>query len=208
MWLCLRVPARVAAMTIVHLVHGIHNAQGKSSTLGLIPYLKAAGFEVRFPDYGWIAGLETRIANPIICGSLLPYIQPNDLIVGHSNGCAIAYDLMRRGAKVAGAIFINGALEQSISALAPWTDVYFNSGDDITEAAKIGAAIGLTEKIWGEMGHAGYDGKDPSIVNINCGATLGLPAVSGHSDFFTPAKLAAWAPFLIGRIRAHSLAHA
>lgn len=189
---------------MIHLIHGIHT-QGVSPVQGLIPYLKAADFDVRYPDYGWIAGVETRIANPIICGSLLPYIAPDDILIGHSNGCAIAYSLMRLGAKVAGAVFINGALEQSITRLAPWIDVYFNPGDDITQAAKIGAAIGLTDKIWGQLGHAGYSGTDPKITNINCGTARGMPLVSGHSDFFTPAKLAAWAPFLIDRIRAHSL---
>lgn len=187
----------------IHLVHGIHTA-GVSPVQGLIPFLTAAGFDVRYPDYGWIAGLETRFANPIICGALLPYIEPDDILIGHSNGCAIAYDLLsRRGAKVAGAIFINGALEQSIAALAPWIDVYFNPGDNITEAAKLGAALHVTDTLWGMMGHAGYDGKDPAITNFNCGSTPGMPVVSGHSDFFTPAKLAAWAPWLINRIRSH-----
>lgn len=189
---------------MIHLIHGIHSSTGKSAVEGLIPYLRAAGFDVRYPDYGWIAGLETRIANPIICGSLLPYIGADDILIGHSNGCAIAYDLLsRRGAKVAGAVFINAALEQSIQPLAPWIDVYFNAGDDITEAAKIGAALHVTDTVWGMMGHAGYDGKDPSITNINCGSTPGLPVVSGHSDLFTPSKLAAWAPYIVSRIHAH-----
>lgn len=188
---------------MIHLIHGIHT-QGESPVQGLIPYLNAAGFEVRYPDYGWIAGIETRIANPIICGSLRPYIAPTDLLIGHSNGCAIIYDLLTKyGVKCAGAIFINGALEQDIARMAAWYDVYFNPGDEITEFAKIGAAIGATDTTWGELGHAGYSGGDPAITNINCGSTQGMPAVSGHSDFFTPGKLAAWGPYLVTRIKAH-----
>lgn len=188
---------------MIHLIHGIHTV-GVSPVQGLIPYLKDAGFDVKYPDYGYILGVETRIANPLICGSLMPYISPDDILIGHSNGCAIAYDLLsRRGVKVAGAVFINAALEQSIAALAPWIDVYFNPGDDITEAARFGAAIGITDTNWGMMGHAGYNGKDPAITNFNCGSTPQMPKVSGHSDFFTPNNLAAWAPFLIGRVRAH-----
>jgi hypothetical protein len=30
-----------------------------------------------------------------------------------------------------------------------------------------------------------------------------MPAVCGHSDFFTPAKLAIWAPYLLARIHVH-----
>lgn len=187
---------------MIHLIHGIHT-QGESPVQGLIPYLHAAGFDVRYPDYGWIAGLETRLANPIICGSLMPYIGAEDIVIGHSNGCAISYDLLQRGVKVKGAIFINAALEQSIKPLAPWTDIYFNPGDEVTEVARIGAKIGITDLTWGEMGHAGYNGNDPSITNCNCGSTPGMPVISGHSDFFTPAKLAAWAPFLIKRLAAH-----
>jgi hypothetical protein len=185
---------------MIHLIHGIHT-EGLSPVEGLIPYL--APFEVYYPDYGYIWGLETKIVNPIIVGSLFPYIEPEDILIGHSNGCAIAYDLLQRGVKVAGAVFINGALERSISRLAPWVDVYFNAGDEITEAAKVGAELGITDPVWGELGHAGYSGTDPAITNINCGSTAGLPAVSGHSDFFTPSKLAAWGPFLVSRLRSH-----
>jgi hypothetical protein len=185
---------------VIHLIHGIRT-QGVAPIGGLVPFLRTAGFDVRYPDYGWIDAIETRIVNPIICGSLRAYIGPDDIVIGHSNGCAIAYDLMRQGVKMAGAVLINGALEQSISRLVPWIDVYYNPGDEITEAAKIGAQLGLTDLIWGELGHAGYDGTDPLIANFNCGSTPGMPVVSGHSDFFTPAKLAAWAPFLVDRIK-------
>lgn len=187
----------------IHLIHGIHDG-GASPVERLIPYLNAAGFEVRYPNYGYILGVETRIANPIVCGTLRPYIAPGDILVGHSNGCAIAYDLMRSGAPIAGAVLINGALEQDIARPYPvkWIDVYWNPGDTITEAAKIGAEIGITDPVWGQLGHAGYSGGDPAIANINCGATMDMLAVSGHSDFFTPGKLAAWGPFLTNRLRA------
>jgi pimeloyl-ACP methyl ester carboxylesterase len=187
---------------MIHLIHGIHT-QGPSPVRGLIYYLNFAGLAVKYPDYGWIAGLETKVANPIICGTLQPYIAPEDILIGHSNGCAVAYDLLKRGVKVAGAVFINAALERNIARLAPWVDVYFNPGDEITEVAQLGERIGVVDSSWGEMGHAGYLGGDPLIASINCGSTIGMPAVSGHSDFFTPGKLAAWAPYLINRIKAH-----
>jgi hypothetical protein len=174
---------------------------GATPIEGLLPYL--VPYSVAYPDYGWIAGVETRIVNPIIVGTLKPYIGPEDVLICHSNGCAIAYDLMNRGLKMAGAIFINGALKQNIlrPAGVPWIDVYFNSGDDITEAAKIGAQLGITDLAWGEMGHAGYVGVDPKITNINCGNTPGMPVVSGHSDFFT--KLVEWGSFLATRLKIH-----
>jgi hypothetical protein len=183
----------------VHVIHGIHT-EGVSPVQGLIPYLSGV---VKYPDYGYILGIESRIVNPLIVGSLQPYINPDDVIIGHSNGCAIAYDLMTQGVKVAGAIFINAALETNIvrPAGCPWIRVYFNSGDQITEAAQIAARLGIVDAVWGEMGHAGYSGKDPMVTNVNCGATTGMPVVSGHSDFFSPINLKPWGTYLASDLR-------
>jgi hypothetical protein len=185
---------------VIHLIHGVHNSGTACPIEGLVPYL--TGYDVKYPDYGWIAGVETRLVNPIIVGSLKPYINDGDILIGHSNGCAIAYELMRMGANVS-AVFINAALEQDIVRFkwVPWIDVYFNSGDEATELAKIAEEIGIVDLHWGEMGHSGYAGTDPKITNIDCGRTLPLPVVSGHSDFFTPEHLAVWGPYLANRLR-------
>lgn len=186
----------------LHVVHGILTPVGESSLYGLVPYLQRAGFECRVPDYGLITACESKIANPLIWRSLLPYMEPGDIYVGHSNGCAIAYDLVQAGAPFAGLALIDAALERAIT-LPPgmWADCYFNEGDTATEAAVVAERLGLVDSVWGEMGHAGYEGSNPLIANIDCGHPLpGLPVVSGHSDIFTPAKLAAWAPFIVERI--------
>ena len=102
-------------MNRIHLVHGIHTAVDSPVVKKLLPFL--AGYEVFYPDYGWIAGLETKIANPLIVRTMLPYIQPGDIFIGHSNGCAIGYDLKALSAPFQGMIFINGALEQDLSLI-------------------------------------------------------------------------------------------
>lgn len=189
-------------MTTVHLIHGIHT-EGPSVVEGLIPCMPE--FDVRYPDYGWIAGLETKIANPIIVGTLRPYINPQDVLIGHSNGCAVIYDLLVSGVRCAGAVFINGALEEKIvrPTWCPWIHVYSNRGDDITEVAAIGERLGVVDKVWGEMGHIGYVGADPHITNFYCDRTPNMPIVVGHSDFFTPVtKLPFWGPFLYGKVQA------
>jgi hypothetical protein len=186
---------------MIHLIHGIHT-EGVSLVEGLIPFL--VPYQVKYPDYGYILGIETRILNPVIVGTLQPYVDDGDVLIGHSNGCAIAYDLMRRGVKVAGAIFINAALQSNIARPAgcPWIRVYYNPGDTITEAAQLGARLGIDDSVWGEMGHSGYTGNDPMITNTNCGATPGLPAVKGHSDFFSPnTNLKPWGTYLADDLR-------
>lgn len=188
---------------IYHLVHGIHST-GQTPIEGLGPFLPF-GAHIAYPDYGFILGLETRVVNPIIVGCLKPYISPTDIMIGHSNGCSIIYDLMHSGVAMGGAVFVNAALEQNIvrPSIVPWIDVYFNAGDTITEAAQLGAILGIDDPVWGEMGHAGYAGTDPLIHNTDCGTTAGLPVVDGHSDFFTPGHLALWGRYLAQRLAGH-----
>lgn len=177
---------------------------GTSWLLRLVPYFQAAGFECRVPDYGLITALETRIVNPLIERTMRPYIEPGDVFIGHSNGCAIGYDLMTGGAGFRAAAFINAALERNIKVPAgTWLDVYFNEGDRATEAAAVAEALGWVSPVWGEMGHSGYDGDAPLVSNVDCGHPSNpfLP-LSGHSDMGTPAKLAQWGPYVLSMIKA------
>jgi hypothetical protein len=187
----------------IHLIHGIHT-NGPNLVEGLIEYLKE--WDVRYPEYGYILGLETRIVNPIIVGTVAPYVEPGDIIIGHSNGGAIAYELANR-TKPGGIILINAALEQNITRNAPWIDVYYNPGDEITEAAKWGAELGVDDKVWGEMGHAGYIGNDPLIYSTNCASMGGAPVALGHSAIFLPGNIEWWGVYLAGRLRAHLALH-
>ncbi len=185
----------------IHLIHGIHT-QGMSPVQGLVPFLPKP---LKYPDYGYIYGAETRIVNPIIVGALLPYIEDGDILIGHSNGCAIAYELACKANKVLPRlVFINAALTRNIvrPAQVKAIDVYFNAGDEVTEAAEIGARFGFDDTDWGDMGHAGYAGTDTMITNIDCGAWQKMPVVNGHSDFFSPVNLPAWGLFLACRLGA------
>jgi hypothetical protein len=188
---------------VIHFLHGIRTG-ARTEVKGLIPYLMGAGFDVAYPDYGYELELETRFVNPMIVGSILPYIKPGDILVGHSNGCALILDLLDAGAPATRLALINPALEtcpvfpERIIAV----DVYFNPGDTITEAAAIAERLGWVDHVWGEMGHAGYQGSDPRVENINCGQQTLLPSVHGHSDIFTPDKLKDWGPYIAHRLAA------
>lgn len=186
----------------IHVIHGIHT-EPDSPVKGLLPLLRDQGFHVCYPEYGYELALETRMINPIVEGVLKPYVYPDDFLIGHSNGCAIAYHLLKQGLVVRGAVFINGALEQAIErpVTCGFIDVYFNSGDRITEVAKLGEKVGIVDDVWGELGHGGYQGNDPWITNFDCGQTVGMPIVQGHSDFFTQAKLDKWGRFLAQRLK-------
>jgi hypothetical protein len=75
-------------------------------------------------------------------------------------------------------VFINAALRRDITLPAGvWADVYYNGGDDATVAAVAAAHMGLSDPVWGDMGHSGYDGLSPQVTNIDCGQVRdGLPA--------------------------------
>jgi len=184
----------------IHLIHGIRSV-GQVSVDELVPYL--TGFEIAYPDYGYILELETKIVNSIIVGAILPYVATDDVLVGHSNGCAVAFEVMSRLNKVGGAVFINAALRQDVvrPPSCPWIDVYFNAGDQITELAAVGARLGIVDGLWGEMGHAGYDGPDPQITNIDCCDERNMPMVWGHSAIFEKKNISAWGPYIAERIR-------
>lgn len=193
---------------MIHLIHGIRTAPGKSNVPKLIPYLELVD-EVVYPDYGFIEAIETRRVNPIICGTMTPYIKPNDVLVGHSNGCAVILDMLEAGVKAHGIVFINGALKQDfvLPACVKYCSVYFNVGDDITEVARFAENLPVSpvDTNWGSLGHGGYIGFDPRVANINCGAVAtapaGLPLVNGHSDIFSDINLPKWGPYIAGRIK-------
>lgn len=184
----------------VHVVHGIMDPVGTAGILALVPYFQAAGFECKVPDYGLITALEAKIVNPLLVRTLRPYMQPGDIWVGHSNGCAIGYELLITGVEFAGMVLINPALEPNV-VFPPgvWADIYSNRGDTATVAAQVAHEFGLTDPVWGEMGHSGYTGSNPLALNVYCDKTQNMPVVDGHSDIFTPPNLSKWGPYAISR---------
>jgi hypothetical protein len=179
--------------------HGIHTASGDAVVPRLFPFL--APQPVIYPDYGWIAAVESRRINPVIAGAVRPFIDKDDILVGHSNGCSVIDELLQAGVDCQGVIYINGALTTTflLPKSVKFAHVYWNPGDDYTILAMIGAAEGLVALDWGELGHSGYKGSDPRVtLNVNCGAPTdpALPVVDGHSNIFCPDKIAAWGPVI------------
>lgn len=174
----------------IHLLHGIHTPTGDPVVKSLISYLQKVVPSVMFPDYGWIAALETRRINPVVVGTLLPFVEPGDILVGHSNGCAIIYDMLQQGAQPSGVVLIDGALKSNfvLPACVKFAHVYWNAGDDVTIVAELAEKmpLSLVDKNWGDLGHEGYKGSDARVtINEDCGKAAGEPSVDGHSTIFT-----------------------
>lgn len=178
---------------------------GTAGILKIAPSLQAAGFEVFVPDYGLITAIEARIWNPNAVRLLRPFMQPGDIWVGHSNGCAIGYELLITGSKFGGMVLFNPALDPKLHFPdGVWVDVYCNAGDDATVAAQAGKDIGLLDPVWGEMGHSGYEGDNPMVMTVHADRTPSMPVVNGHSDIFSPRCWPTWDPYSIARIKMRS----
>jgi len=180
----------------VVLIHGAKFRRSDRNNLRKIaPAFRAAGFCIIIPTYGYmpsillglIPWLDDRIAE-----ALAGFIQPDDILVGHSNGGTLAYLISNR-VRVRGAVLINAALESDRVPNAGFVHVYFNKGDIVTQLSAI-----LPFHPWGSMGGNGYSGTDERVKNIDQGNPPDpqLPSVHGHSDVFSVGKCRQWARYM------------
>ena len=118
---------------------------------------------------------------------------------GHSNGCAIAVEAARQGAKIRTLVLINPALR--VDTVFPDTIdkvvcVYTNN-DKATKQAKFWGKVPfinwLVPNSWGAGGAYGCDNAD-----VKLDYTMYL---SDHSDFFTKENLDMLMPVVVGHTK-------
>jgi hypothetical protein len=81
--------------------------------------------------------------------------------------------------------------------------VYFNEGDKITVLSRFANRLGIVDRVWGEMGHAGYSGDDERVTNHDCGE--GPAPCYGHSAMFSAVpELMHWGPIVAKTLREKS----
>jgi pimeloyl-ACP methyl ester carboxylesterase len=176
----------------------IHGAEYRKRDRGtnmrrLAPSFRAAGFCTIIPTYGFLPALLLGLfpwLDDRIAESLAGFIEPNDILVGHSNGATLSYLISKR-IPVRGAVLINAALETDRIPNAKFVHVYYNSGDVVTKLSEW-----LPFHPWGKMGGYGYNGADKRVRNFDQANTPGLPALDGHSDVFSVGKCRPWARFM------------
>lgn len=184
----------------VILLHGFNVFDKGAGTVGrLAPYFERAGYRVKQPSYGWVFLLGVRYANSKIASMLAGLIEPGDIIVGHSNGCAIAAEVLDLGAPVSQLVLINPALDSD--HVFPITDdlravhVWHSPSDSPVWWAKW-----LPGHAWGDMGAVGYNGRrDPRVINYDK-ETKFEPSSRKHSDVFEPGLLEFFAPKIVAAV--------
>ncbi|MBI2046187.1 MAG: hypothetical protein HYT28_02105 [Parcubacteria group bacterium] len=165
----------------VHLLSGI-NTLGTQKSMGLIAEkLKKAGFdekEIVAHPYGFPIVFGTAwLRNPFITRRIAKQIEPDDIIIGHSNGAALAWLIAEHGAVFTGAILIDPALDADkvIAPQVKWIHIFYNACDEVVSWAKW-----IPFHFWGDQGKKGYTGNDSRYLqhDVGCHQT---DAITEHS---------------------------
>lgn len=183
----------------VVLIHGIYTPEGSSHVRTLQPYFEAAGFDVLVFEYGFVSALQTYFRNPGIARRLAGLMRPDDHLVCHSNGAAIAWLAMKNhNMKCLKVSLIAPALDSDkVMAGATWTDVYHNHCDHVVAFARL-----FIRHAWGDMGRDGctnVDGIRQGMHNIDTANHAGLPEICGHLGYFSSHVMPRFAPWLVRR---------
>ena len=187
---------------MIHFIHGIHVNDPYQSVGTLEPYFNMKGFGTKVHNYGYAWATGTRFSNPKRAKILGSFVNPNDIIVGHSNGATLAW-MIANQQPIRGIVLINPALDDDakFDKQLEFIDVYYNH----TDSAVPWASLLQFNHPWGDMGHEGYTGMDNRVTNIDCCNGYGamLPCVDGHSAIFHGQNLEPWANFMVNRCVDH-----
>ena len=173
---------------MITLIHGF-NVKDPMSSVGKLKYYFHNHTQIF--DYGW-RFFSVLWHNKKDAERLVKEIKPNrwNILFGHSNGCAIAVEAARQGAKIDTLVCINPALKvdtkfpESIKRIL----VIHTKNDKPTQAARFFDKVPFIQIVipnaWGAMGAKGYTGKDYRVTNWDLSNYL-----EGHSDFFRQHNL-------------------
>ncbi len=177
------------------IVHGIHTNDHAAWMTTIRDAFGAAGFDVLVWTYGYAYALLTRIQNPGRAKKLKALIGPDDIVLGHSNGCCLAWLAAQAGAQMAGAVFLNPALDRdkAMPEHVPWVNLYPNHADIAVEIALI-----FRKHPWGDQGQHGLAFNDRRYLTRFTDEEFGrAPPVFGHSAVLEPAPLAVWSQVFV-----------
>ena len=189
-------------MATVHLIHGFNVTDGGKGTVGHLSVLfQALGYDVKLHDYGWTGPFLLRFTNDSVVDKLKSIIKPEDHIVGHSNGCYIAYDLIEAGVECKSVVCIQPALRRD----TVWGNgvknvlCIYNDEDWAVRAGKwwryvtyLNPWSWFQPHSWGAAGYFGFTTHDKRITHWKSNDKVwGIPA-SGHSEIFKPKQFGFW----------------
>ena len=172
------------------IVHGIHTDDSEGWMDRVARGFKEDGWDARVWTYGYAYALLTRWQNPGRARKLAEIIPPGSVVLGHSNGCALAWMAAELGAPIQGAILVNPALDTDkvMAPHVPWINLYPNKHDEAVKIAKL-----LPAHPWGAQGRDGLTVSDPRyLTRWTHEPTRLAKAVEGHSAVWEPKVIHGW----------------
>ncbi|MCZ7655543.1 MAG: hypothetical protein M5R42_16760 [Rhodocyclaceae bacterium] len=165
--------------------HPRRRARRQPAPAGAIP--ASAGLKVRVRSYGKLRWWRARFANDKLAACFADSIAPGDIIVGHSNGVALAALICDMGAPVGGVVAI-----RALGADRPWAPQVPWVGRHRQQRRRLGHRQRAAARghMWANLGRDGYVG--PAVAHreplhrrapARPADTAGLPQVLGHTDF-------------------------
>jgi pimeloyl-ACP methyl ester carboxylesterase len=180
------------------LLHGFNVSDEGDRTIGrLQPYLDQAGLHVKRPRYGWLGLLGVRLLNRRFARLIADLAEPGDIVIAHSNGCAIAAEAADLGAPFGEMVLINPALDsdRQFPRQVGRVHVWHSPSDAPVWASKF-----IPWHSWGDMGAVGYRGPyDYRVTSYNKENAYPVSS-SSHSDVFDHGKIEFFAPLILSAL--------
>jgi pimeloyl-ACP methyl ester carboxylesterase len=179
-----------------HLIHGFRIRDGGAETVGrLAPYVSNGQVEAKLHNYGYVSLLGLRRRNEKAVEKINRRVDEGDVLVGHSNGCLIAWELVKAGVKPAAVICVQPALRRDTI----WPEdlpvlCVYNEDDRIVTLGRwwsrfVSVANPWQDRHgWGAAGRHGFD--QASVTNIS--TLVGPTPAEGHSEIFKQPALQYW----------------
>ena len=148
-------------MKTVYLIHGIKTKDHERSSISFFKYIMPR-FKVVPLSYGYwpaLLALIMPLINRFVVKKLIKQIHPGQILMGHSNGCTVAYGISNQF-YVKGLVLINPALDEGVvfDPFLEFVHIYWSHDDSIVKLSSF-----MPWSLWGLMGATGYKGNDPRV---------------------------------------------
>lgn len=179
-----------------HLIHGFNVLDGgKDTVVRLTPYLELGGHKTKAHDYGWVDMFRLRCRNDEAVQRIAPHVRPGDILVGHSNGCLVAWRLIQEGVRPGAVVCIQPALRRD----TPWPEdlpvlCLYNERDWVVILGRAWSRfVSVVNPFrnrhgWGAAGRHGFD--QESVTNLD--TLKGPTPAEKHSGIFRKPALQYW----------------
>ena len=178
-------------MKTCYLIHGIKTWDANRSTISFLKYTLTR-LRVVAVSYGYIPVLVafflSRVINWFVVRRLVNHIRQGQILIGHSNGCTIAYGVSQK-LYTYGLVLINPALDCDVEfdPYIKFIHIYYSHNDRITWLSRL-----VPFSLWGSMGTVGYKGKDPRVKQWDMGTS--------HNDIGEAEIAMQWGPVITRNI--------